>query len=163
MITLKSFYDTYQHYQSNLIHFRLLQEQAFTMLCICNPSNPLPTNPLEITHEDIEWLLQQPQASTDYTTLVGGHAFVCEFESDLQQIKGCDFEWAASHSSEWPNVTECVMSWDCCCYLQESSCDPQWVMFLMCWNNAGGPVYYVPKHLWHQARVTEHIAATAFI
>ena len=52
------------------------------------------------------------------------------------------------------------MSWDACDYLPEGLGDPQWVMFLMCWNNAGGPVYYVPKHLWASARVEEHIALT---
>lgn len=161
MITLQSFHDTYQHYQSNLIPFRLIQEQAFTMLSMCNQSNPQYTNPIEINHSDIERLLQQPEAFMDYITLVGGNAFVCEVESDLQQIKGCDFEWATTHNGEWPNVTEIAMSWDCCCYLQESSGDPKWVMFLLCWNNAGGPVYYVPKHLWALARVDEHIAASS--
>lgn len=161
MITLQSFEDTYQHYQSNLIPFRLLQEQAFTMLSICNHSNSQATNPLQITCDDIQWLLQQPEAFMNYLTLVGGNAFVCEVESDLLQIKGCHFEWAESHNGEWPNVTDIAMSWDCCCYLAESSGDPQWVMFLLCWNNAGGPVYYVPKHLWPLARVDEHVAASS--
>lgn len=161
MITLQSFDDTYQHFKSNLIPFRLLQEQAFTMLNICNQSNFQYINPLQITQDDIQWLLQQSEVSMDYITLVGGDAFVCEFEADLLQIKGCHFEWAAAHNGEWPNVTDIAMSWDCCCYLAESSGNPQWVMFLLCWNNAGGPIYFVPKHLWSLARVDEHFSASS--
>ena len=117
------------------------------------------SSPLEISQTDIDWLTQQPEAKYDYSEYLGGYIYVCEVEEDLLQIKGCDFEWAELHGG-WPNVTDIPMSWDACYYLDETAGDPQWVIFLLCWNNAGGSVYYVPKHLWAQARVTEHIDAT---
>jgi hypothetical protein len=104
--------------------------------------------------------MQQPEATQDYNEYLGGYVFLCETELDLLHVLGCDFEWAKAHNGNWPNVTDVAMSWDDCRYLEEVKGDPQWVIFVLCWNNAGGPVYYVPKHLWTQARVNEHIKAT---
>ena len=160
MIEMLSFSDAHQLYLQHKISFRLLQDQAFIILGICQNNNTAISNPLEITQPDIDWLMQQPEATFDYNQYFGGYVYICETEKDLLQIQGCDFDWAEKHHDIWPNVTNTAMSWDACNYLDEATCDPQWVMFLMCWNNAGGPTNYVPMHLWEQARVTEHIAAT---
>lgn len=160
MITINHFSDANQLYQQHKISFRLLQDQAFIILGICQNNNTAISNPLEITQPDIDWLMQQPEATFDYNQYFGGYVYICETEKDLLQIQGCDFDWAEKHFGIWPNVTEKAMSWDACNYLEEAAGDAQWVIFLMCWNNAVGPSYYVPKHLWTQARVTEHIAAT---
>ena len=159
MITSHNFNEAYQQYQSGLIDYRLLQEQAAVMVGICSNLHPPISNSLEITDEGIHWLLKQDEAGFAYADYLGGNFYVCESEDDLKQIHGCDFEWAEAHGG-WPNVTDMPMSWDNCCYLQEAKGEPQWVLFLMCWNNAGGHVYYVPKHLWTAARVSEHISAT---
>lgn len=156
MITICNFNEAYQLYQHQTIPFRLLQEQAVVMFSICSKS----TDALGITHHDIQWRIQQPEAAMSYMDLLGGDMHICEHANDLQQIKCCDDDWAEAHNGNWPNVTDIPMVWDVCCYLDETEGDPQWVMFLLCWNNAGGSVYYVPKRLWDEARVTEHIAAT---
>lgn len=160
MVTLHNFNEAFRQYQSNVISLRLLQDQAAVMLGICSNPHPTVANALDITDDDINWLLQQDEAVLSYSDYLGGNVYVCETASDLLQIHGCDFEWAETHSGIWPNVTDMAMSWDSCEYLQESAGEPQWVIFLLCWNNAGGHVYYVPKHIWQAARVTEHIAAT---
>ena len=160
MIEIYNFSDAHQKHKQHKISFRLLQDQAFIVLGICQYNVSEATNSLEITQSDIDWLIQQPEASFDYNQYFGGYVYICETEQDLMHIKGCDFDWAEKHHGIWPNVTEIAMSWDACNYLDETAGDPQWVIFVMCWNNAGGPVYYVPKHLWQQARVTEHIVAT---
>lgn len=160
MITVLNFNEAHQQHQSGVIPYRLLQDQAAVMLGICRNPHQAVSNALEITDSDIHWLLQQNEASVNYADFLGGNVYVCEVEDDLKQIHGCDFEWAETHDGNWPNVTDMPMSWDSCCYLQESTGEPQWVIFLLCWNNAGGHVYYVPKPLWNMARVTEHIAAT---
>ncbi len=157
MITSHNFNQAYEQYTVGLIPFRLLQDQAAVMIGLCANTHPECSAALAITDPDIQWLLQQPEASLDYSNLLGGAMFVCETTIDLKQIEGCDFAWAESHG-DWPNVTEIPMTWDNCCYLDEVSGEPQWVLFLMCWNNAGGPIYYVPKYLWQIARVSEHIA-----
>lgn len=156
MITIRNFNEAYQLYQQQTIPFRLLQEQAMIMLGICGKS----TDALSITHQDMQWLTQQPESAMSYMDLLGGDMHICEHANDLQQIQGCDDEWAETHNGNWPNVTDMPMTWDVCCYLDEPIGEPQWFAFLLCWNNAGGPMYYVPKHLWDMARVTEHIAAT---
>lgn len=160
MITIHNFNEAYQQHQSSVIPYRLLQDQAAVMLGICSNPHPTVANALDITNDDINWLLQQDEAAFDYADFLGGNVYVCEVDTDLLQINGCDFEWAETHGGVWPNVTDMAMSWDSCCYLNEAIGEPQWVIFLLCWNNAGGPVYYVPKHLWQAARVSEHIAAT---
>lgn len=160
MIKIHHFHEAYQYYQQQKISFRLLQDQATILLGLCQHPHASVSNPLEITQADIDWLMQQAEATQDYGDCLGGYVYVCETEQDLLQIHGCNFEWAEEHNGNWPNVTDISMSWDACNYLDEASGDPQWVIFLLCWNNAGGPVYYVPKHLWVQAKVTEHIKAT---
>ena len=160
MIEIQSFNDAQQLYLQHKISLRLLQDQAFIILGICQNNPSSATNPLEITQSDIDWVMQQPEASFDYNQYLGGYIYVCETVKDLMHIQGCDFNWAERHHGIWPNVTEMAMSWDVCEYVLESAGDPQWVMLLLCWNNAGGPTYYVPKHLWEQARVIEHIRTT---
>jgi hypothetical protein len=159
MIETHNFNESHQQFQSGVIPYRLLQDQAAVMLGICSNPHPTIANALDITNDDINWLLVQEESTFSYSDYLGGNVYVCETEADLKQIQGCDFEWAEAHGG-WPNVTDIAMSWDSCCYLPESIGEPQWVIFLLCWNNAGGPVYYVPKHLWQVARVSEHIAAT---
>lgn len=160
MIKMHNFNEAHQHYKQHKIDFRLLQDQAFIILAVCQNISARVTKPQEITESDIAYLIQQPEASQDYNDYLGGDVRVCETEQDLLKILGCDFDWAAEHNRNWPNVTDIAMAWDVCNYLDETSGDPQLVMFVMCWNNAGGPVYYVPRHLWEEARAMEHIAAT---
>lgn len=160
MITIHNFNEANQQYQQGLIIYRLLQDQAAVMLGLCSNPHPTVANSLDISDDDIHWLLKQDEVAFAYLDYLGGNVYVCETEADLKQIQGCDFAWADTHGGDWPNVTDMPMSWDGCCYLQEAIGEPQWVLFLLCWNNAGGPVYYVPKHLWTAARVSEHMAAT---
>ena len=159
MITTHNFNEAFQQYQSDFIPYRLLQEQVAVMLGLCSNPHSTVVNSLDITHDHINWLMQQEESTFAYSDFLGGNVYICETEDDLKQIHGCDFEWAEAHGG-WPNVIDKPMSWDSCCYLQESEGEPQWVLFLLCWNNAGGHVYYVPKQLWSMARISEHIAAT---
>lgn len=160
MINLKNFKEAHQHYTNQRISFRLLQEQAAVLLGICDSHYITSSSSLEITESITNFLMRQPEATQDYDYLLGGAIYICETEHDLLEIHGCDFNWAEKHNGQWPNVTDIPMSWDACCYTDEATGDPEWVMFLLCWNNAGGPVYYVPKHLWVKARVDEHIQFT---
>ena len=160
MIEIHSFSDAHQNYKQHKISFRVLQDQAALILSICQNNQLAISNPQAMTQLDIDWLMQQPEAFQDYSDYLGGYVYVCETEQDLLQILGCDLYWAEKHNGIYPNVTDLPLSWDVCNYLGETTGDPQWVIFVMCWNNAGGPVYYVPKHLWGMARVIEHIATT---
>ena len=160
MITIPCFIGAYRRYRDGEHPYRLLQDQAAVLIGICgNTQRPI-ADALEVTDADIDWLLQQPEAAAEYADLLGGNVYVCESADDLKQIVGMDMDWAESHGNTWPNVTDLPMSWDSCTYLAEKSGDPEWAMFLLCWNDAGGPVHYVPKHLWQQARVSEHMEAT---
>ncbi len=160
MIKIYNFKEAFQLYQGGSIPFRLLQDQAAVMIGICRNPHAGVGNALEITEQDIQWLLQQDESMADYSDFLGGYVHVCETVDDLQQIQGCDFAWAESHDGRWPNVTELPMSWDQCAYLEEPNGYPQWGIFLVCWTDAGGPVFYVPKRFWQPARVDEHMHLT---
>lgn len=161
MILVHNFKEAHQLHQQGHIPFRLLQDQAMVLIGIRPQPGRYIDEATDIDDSDIEWLLQQQEVSEeDYNGMLGGDVHVCETEADLNQIVGMDMAWAESHGNRWPNVTELVMSFDACDYLKEPSEEPEWAMFLLCWNDAGGPVFYVPKHLWLAARVAEHIAET---
>ena len=160
MIVLHHFKEAHQLYRQGHIPIRLLQDQAAVLIGICRNPHQAVSDPLDITDDDIAWLLKQKESAEDYSDFLGGYVHVCEAEDDLQQIQGCDFEWADAHDGKWPNVTDMPLGWDSCTYLKEAQGEPQWVLFLVCWSDAGGPVYYVPKHLWRLARVDEHMAET---
>lgn len=162
MIKLHNFNEAFQYYKQHQNTFRLLQDQAAVMIGLCQNPHISVSNPIAITQTDIDWLLQQEESTQGYDALLGGNVYICETESDLLEIQGCDLDWAEAHEDCWPNVTDIPMSWDVCAYLDEPTGNPQWVIFMLCWTNAGGSIYYVPKHLWIQGRVTEHIAATNF-
>ncbi len=172
MVTIFSFEHAYHLYREGRIPLRLLQEQGLVVGNYSDtdswaPSAEVSTTSLkgiadafDLGDGDIESLLGRPEASEGYNGLLGGAVHVCQTEDDLKQIEGMDMEWAETHGGKWPNVTDKPMSWDQCDYLKEKRGDSQWVVFLLCWNDAGGPVFYVPRHLWKQARVQEHIEET---
>lgn len=160
MITIQRFIDAYRSHREGRHPLRLLQDQAAVLIGLClNTYRPI-VDALEVTDADIAWLLQQQEASQDYADLLGGNVYVPECADDLTQIVGMDMDWASNHGNQWPNVTDLPLAWDSCTYLTEKSGDPEWANFLLCWNDAGGPVFYVPKRLWNAARVDEHMAAT---
>ena len=91
-----------------------------------------------------------------FSYLFGGELKVCETEDDLKQVEGCDMKWAKEHNNQWPNVMDMPMSWDHAGFL-DSDEKTGWFIFLLCSNNAGGDVFYVPEALWEKARVREHL------
>jgi hypothetical protein len=155
MIVIHDFKEAYALYRQELIPFRLLQDQATILLDLCPQPGRHISNALAIELIDIDWLLLQPEAEEDYNGFLGGEFYVCQTEEDLKQVVGIDLEFAKANGNRWPNCTEQGMSWDQCKFI-----DDEYAMFLLCWNDAGGPVFYVPKHLWEVARVAEHIAET---
>jgi len=163
LIVIHSFIEAHQLCKQIAIPYRLLQDQAAVLINTCRHTYRPITDALEVSDADLAWLLQQPEASQDYADLLGGNVYIAQCEADLKQVVGMDMDWASAHGNQWPNVTDLPMAWDSCTYLAEKSGEPQWAMFLLCWNDSGGPVYYAPKHLWQQARVTEHMAATNMV
>lgn len=159
MITIHSFTDAYRSCQQGRIPLRLVQDQAAVLIAICRKTYRPIADALEVTDTDIAWLLQQPEATQNYADLVGGNVYICETADDLKQITGCDFEFAEQHG-RWPNVIDLPIAFDQCSSVGEQSGEPVYLLFLTIWSDSGGPVYYVPKHLWTAARVVEHMAAT---
>ena len=160
MIVINSFVEAHALYQQGKLDFCLLQDQAAVLLSF----NPKPgrevIESVDVDDSDITWLRDEPYATEEYNGLLGGEVYVCEGEDDLNAVVGMDLQFAKENDNRWPNVTELIMSWDVCDYVKVASANPRWVKFLLCCNDAGGCVYYVPEPLWQSARVIEHIAAT---
>jgi hypothetical protein len=87
--------------------------------------------------------------SPDYFDLtLGGQPSVCETVEDLEEIEGITGK-----------CTESVQSWDVARYLKD---DPssEWAMLLLCTSNAGGTSYFIPRKLWADALIEQHILET---
>ena len=160
MIVIHTFEEAHRLYQQGLIPLQLLQEQAMVFTNIYPQPNRYIDEAFDICESNIDWLLSQPESEEDYDGMLGGNVHVCESETDLKEIVGMDMGFAKTHGNRWPDVTDQVMSWDDCRYLNQKNGDPEWALFLLCWNDAGGPIFYVPKCLWAAAQVAEHIAET---
>lgn len=159
MIVMHSFIEAHRLFQKKRIPLRLLQDQAAVMLGLCRQTNRPLDHALDVTEDDIAWLVRQPESGMDYADTLGGNIYICETELDLLHVEGCDFDFAHKHG-RWPNVTEVPLAFDDCKFLQEKTGEAQWALFLTCWNDAGGSVYFLPRHLWPAAHVEEHISAT---
>ena len=160
MIVIHNFKEAHHLYQQGLLPFRLLQEQARVLIDLCPQPGRYIDVALDITEADIEWMQQSEVAYEDYNGMLGGEIYVCQSVVDLKAVVGMDMAFARTHGNRWPDVTDQVMSWDQCDFLPESSGDPQWAVFLLCWNDAGGNVFYIPQSLWAAAKVAEHVAET---
>ena len=78
MIEILSFSDAHQLYHQHKMSFRLLQDQAFIILGICQNNPSSASNPLAVKQLVIDWLMQQPEATHDYNEYLGGYVHVCE-------------------------------------------------------------------------------------
>jgi len=161
MIIIHNFKEACSLYQQGCIPFRLMQEQALVLIGICPQPNRYISEAYEISSSDIEWILQHSELVEEANNgMLGGEVHVCQTEDDLKEVVGMDMEFARTHGNRWPNVTDMVLSWDQCVFLEQQQGEPEWAVFLLCWNDAGGNVFYVPRHLWQAGRVAEHVAET---
>jgi hypothetical protein len=144
VIEIKNFKQAYDMHKAGTLPFNLLQEQATVALPGVRDETP---DSSDVTLEYIEEMIQKGSTIEDnYDQYLGGSVYICETLEDLKEIEGCDLEFAASNDDErWPNMTDMPLEGDACCHIQG---EPKFIMFLLCWNNAGGPVYYIPQHLW---------------
>jgi len=158
MLQFKNFREVYQGFKDGKVPFCVLQESAMTQASyldgFADTYDPNEEMTLQRILEIRNSLSDSEEDSFVYN--LGGELFICETEEDLTQIEGCDFDWAKAHDDKWPNVTDKPMSWDCCDFVSKDR-SSGWAVFLLCWNNAGGNVYYVPERLWEAARLEEHL------
>lgn len=151
MVEISSFKQAFQLYKSNQIALPVVQDIAYTLMSACDDIPPNVHSSTDINTDNLKWLSGQLSAEFSFNEYLGGNAHICESEPDLTNIKAFDQDWADAHG-DWPNVTDQPMVWDICHQLNEG-----YVAFCYIWNNAGGPVYYVPSYLWEIARVSEHL------
>ncbi len=113
MITLTNFKQAHTFCKQEIIPFRLLQLQAFTLLSII-PDHPYADlkDTLDVTPAMTDWLMAQSTYDLQYLGCFASGVYVCEVEADLLHIKAYDPAWSSAHAGEWPNVTDtrlCLM------------------------------------------------------
>lgn len=157
MKTFKNFKEAYACYKQGEIDGIIIRDIAACQANIINETNSSEGS-ASLSEEQLCDILKASDDSeeNDFAWSLGGYMHICETEEDLQNIIGLDWKWEEEHGRP-PNVTEVATSWDACDYVFG---DPAtgWGIFLLCTNNAGGHVYYVPETLWEASRFKEHFA-----
>lgn len=154
MKLFNTFHKLYLEFKKNEVPFCVMQEMTSALLESGGFANKLP---IDVNEDDVDALFESLEdiEENSFSWQLGGCVFICETKEDLLKIEGCDFEFAREHN-RWPNVTDMPMSWDCCDYVLGDR-ETKYAVFLLCTNNAGGNIYYVPESLWEAARLTEHL------
>ncbi len=154
MIEISSFKEMALLHQSGRVPFRIIQEITVVLLGLSIYPKDIP-QATDVTRQEIDWLLSVPEA-LDFMTYLGGNVYICETESDLLQVTSMDIEFGRQHG-RWPNCTEAVLAWDDCRYLLNADGTADYAVLFAATNNAGGPSWFIPKHLWQVARIEEQI------
>jgi hypothetical protein len=144
-------------HQSGIVPFRIMQEITSVLLGLCDYPKDIP-EPLDITQQEIDWLLALPE-DIEFLSYLGGWVFLVETVEDLAEVTGMDFEFAESHGGRWPSCTEAILGWDECKYLPNADGSANYVLAFCATNNAGGPSWFIPKHLWQTAQIEAQIKA----
>lgn len=137
-------------------YFRIVQEITAVLLGLCGYEGDIP-EPTAITQQEIDWLLTQSE-DIDFMTYLGGNVFICENEADLTQVTGMDMEFAKLHG-RWPNCMEAILPLDEAKYLLNADGSSGFALLFSATNNAGGPSWFIPRHLWQVAQIDEQIEA----
>lgn len=158
MLEYTNFQEMFDDYNKGLVPFCILEETARAVIFMCDLPVESFENLEKLSIKEIEDIAKDLETS-DYSFEMGlgGNIHLCETSADLLQVKCSNLEWEEEHGT-MPNVTtpNLPIAWDDCNYVNQDI-ETGWAVFLLCTNNAGGPLYYIPKKLWKEARVEEHI------
>ncbi len=156
MIEIRYFKEMADMNESGQAPFRPLQEITVVLLGLSIYPKDIP-EATDVTQQEIDWLLAQPKG-IEFMRYLGGNVHICETESDLLQVTSMDIDFGKQHG-RWPNCTEAVLGWDECRYLLNADGTADYALLFAATNNAGGPSWFIPRHLWQVARIEEQIEA----
>jgi hypothetical protein len=99
-------------------------------------------------------ILASSDSEEPFNGIFGGEIYVIESLDDLKEIST-----GIASGNRWLSLAEVPDSFDMCEWIDK---DPKtgYVGVLMCWNDAGGPLYFIPKE-FVTANVKESIRLTA--
>ena len=137
-------------------YFRIVQEISAVLLGLCGYTEDIP-EPVEVTQQEIDWL-QTRVDDIDFMHYLGGNVFIVEAEADLAEVVGMDFEFSQVHR-RWPNCMEAILPLDEAKYLFNADGTADYALLFAATNDAGGPSWFIPRHLWQAARIAEQIEA----
>jgi hypothetical protein len=157
MIVIQSFKEMAEFHQSGAVPFRIVQEVAYVLLGLCEYVGKDIAEPTALTQQEADWLLAK-QEDIEFMTYLGGNIFIVETEADLSEVIGMDFEFSAKHG-RWPTCCEAVLPLDDARYLLNADGSSDYALLFAATNNAGGPSWFIPQHLWQAAQIDKQIEA----
>lgn len=157
MIVIHHFKEMADLHQAGKLPFRIVQEVALVLLGLCDYHTPNTPEASAITQKEIDWLQARP-TDIDFLTYLGGFVQLCETTRDLAEVTSMDIEFAQQHG-RWPNCTEAVIAWDDCRILLNADGSADYALLFAATNNAGGPSWFLPRHLWQAAQIDAQIEA----
>jgi hypothetical protein len=156
MIVIQSFKEMADLYQVGKVPIRVVQEVGMVLLGLCGYPKDIPLV-TAISQQEIDWLLMLSE-EIEFMTYLGGWVFLVETAEDLAEVTSMDIEFGKLHG-RWPNCTEAVLGWDECKYLLNADDSSDYALLFAATNNAGGPSWFIPRHLWQAAQIDEQINA----
>jgi hypothetical protein len=155
MITIHSFKEMTKLHQAGEVPYRIVQEIAFVLLGLCGGKDV--ASAVDVTDAEIDWLLALPE-ETDFMHYMGGWVYICETEEDLKQVTGMDFQFSEQHG-RFPDCTEAILPLDDARVLINEDGTADYALLFAATNNAGGPSWFIPQHLWQAAMIDKQIKA----
>jgi hypothetical protein len=157
MIEIRSFKEIAKPHQAGVVPFRIVQEVGFVLLNLCGYVGKDIANATSVGQQEIDWLLTLSE-DIEFMSYLGGFVFICQTVDDLIQVTGMDFEFANLHG-RWPNCMEAVLALDDARYLLNADGTADYALLFAATNNAGGPSWFIPQHLWQAAQINKQIEA----
>jgi hypothetical protein len=156
MNVIRSFKEMAAMHKAGEVPLIIVQEITAVLLGLCGYTKDIP-EPIEVTQQEIDWLLAMPD-DIEFMRYMGGNVLLVETAADLQQVTGMDIEFGKLHG-RWPNVTEMVLAWDDCRYLLNSDGTADYALLFEATNNAGGPSWFIRQQHWELAQIDKQIKA----
>jgi hypothetical protein len=120
----------------NLFHTNQMPNKLFALI----------TKTFDFYSTMVDEILKSEFADQPYYDLFGGKIQLVESKEDLREIST---GIASVANDRWLTLYEVPESFDVCDWTDK---DQDFVQVVMCWNDAGGPLYFIPKEF-----VTENV------
>jgi hypothetical protein len=156
MQKFRSFKELANLHQADVVPFRIVQEIAQVLLGLCGGKDV--ANAVDVNDAEIAWLLALPE-EIDFMHYMGGNVFLVQAQCDLSEIVVMDYKFNEQHG-RWPNATDDVaLPLDDARKLLNADGSSDYALLFAATNNAGGPSWFIPQHLWQAAQIDKQIEA----
>jgi hypothetical protein len=135
----KNFVETTEMFNKGEITCDIYQDIVRAMSCAATQDD------LEAGAINTETILSWDESKDDYNGLFGGDFCLVETVEDLKEVSTAVEAKVAGVTEKrlngWASIIDVATSFDICEYLPNGD----HIIAMMCWNDAGGTVFYIPS------------------